>query len=96
MKYESIYAGQTLYNVVRRKLGNTALVTIVVEEVKIISMNSVEETVQAKVNGNPARTFHAVGYSKWRKSKPLLIAVGFGQHRLANREEIAAAKVSVE
>lgn len=93
MKYDSIRAGDTYYTVKRQKMGNTTMTSIVVHPVKVISCNSVKETVVASWNYNGERTFYERDYSKWRKTKPLLVKSGLG-YRLATREEIKAHKAT--
>lgn len=92
MKFNSIYAGMTYYTVSKHLMGNTTMRTTAVHAVKVISCDSVKETVVASWNGNQARTYTQRDYSKWRAKKPLL--VGGMCKRLANREEIAAHKAS--
>jgi hypothetical protein len=91
MKFDSIRAGDVYYTVSRNKMGNTTMSTTAVHRVRVISCDSVKETVVASWNGNQSRTYYERDYSKWRKNEPLLVKSGFG-HRLATREEIAAHK----
>lgn len=91
MKYDSIYAGGIYYTISRHKMGNTSMSTVAVHKVKVISCDSVRETVVASWNGNQARTYTESAYSKWRKNEPLLVTSGWGK-RLATREEIKAHK----
>lgn len=95
MKYSSIHAGDTYYTVSRHKMGNTTLSTVAVHRVKVISCDSVKETVTASWNGNAARTYFQRDYSKWRATEPLLIRSGLmGAARLATRDEIKAHKAA--
>lgn len=95
MKFDSIRAGDAYYTVTRQKMGNTTMSTIAVHKVRVISCDSVKETVVASWNGNAERTYTERDYSKWRKSEPLLVKSGFGK-RLATREEIKAHKEAKE
>lgn len=92
MKFNSIYAGMTCYTVSKHLMGNTTMRTVAVHEVKVISCDSVKETVVASWNHNQPRTYTERDYSKWRAKEPLL--VGEICKRLATREEIAAHKAS--
>lgn len=91
MKFDSIRAGDVYYTVTRHKMGNTTMSTTAVHRVRAISCDSVKETVVARWNGNPERTYVRHEYEKWRKNEPMLVKSGFG-HRLATREEIKAHK----
>lgn len=93
MKFNSIYAGETYYTVSRQKMGNTTMSTVAIHSVKVVSCDSVKETVVASWNYNGPRTFYPREYAKWRKTKPMLVKSGLG-NRLATREEIAAAKAA--
>ena len=95
MKFDSIRAGDVYYTVTRQKMGTTSMTTVAIHPVKVISCDSVKETVVASWNGNASRTYYEGDYSKWRKTKPLLVKSGFG-HRLATREEIKAHKDAKE
>lgn len=90
MKYSSIRAGETYYAVARHRMGNTTMRTVAVLRVRVISCDSVKETVIASWNGSPVRTYYERDYRNWRAKEPLL--VGDLQKRLATREEIAAHK----
>lgn len=92
MKFEKLQPGMVVYDVGRRKMGNTTISTVSVWQVHIISVNSADLTVEASWNGNPPRRFHSRIWSKWRLSKPILIRSASGRCRLATRAEIAEAK----
>lgn len=94
MKFNSIQHGATYYTVTRGKMGHTTVTTVSIHPVKVISMDSVKETVIASWNGNEPKTFYASQYEKWRKSKPATIRSALGSVRLATRAEIAAAKTA--
>jgi hypothetical protein len=95
MKFNSLNAGMTVYSVSKSKMGNTTIRTVSVHAVNVISTDLVKETVLASWNGNYPKTFHATQYTKWRKSKPILIRSVIGSARLASRDEIAAAKSKI-
>lgn len=91
MKFDSFVPGMTVYDVGRRKLGNTTMSTVAVWAVRIIATDTVMQTVTASWNSNPARIYYAHDYAKWRKSEPVLVKSGWG-HRLATRKELKAMK----
>ena len=82
-----------VYDVGRTKMGNTTLSTVSVWSVYIVSVDVEKQTVDARWNGNAQRTYYSGTWSKWREKRPMLIRTGMGAHRLARREEIAAAKL---
>lgn len=94
MKLEKLQPGMTVYDVGRTKMGNTTLSTVSVWGVHIVSVDAEKKTVVARWNGNPERTYYSGTWSKWREKRPLLIRTSMGAQRLANREEIAAAKAA--
>ena len=94
MKLEKLQPGMTVYDVGRTKMGNTTLSTVSVWGVHIVSVNTEKQTVVARWNGNKESTYSPRTWSKWREKRPMLIRTGMGAHRLATREEIAAAKAS--
>lgn len=93
MKFSSISAGGVYYTVTRHSMGNTTMRTVSVHRVRVISCDSVKETVLASWNGNPAKTYHQADYKGWRATEPLL--VGSLSKRLATRLEIAAHKAKI-
>lgn len=94
MKLEKLQPGMTVYDVGRTKMGNTTLSTVSVWGVHVVSVDANKKTVVARWNGNAERTYYPGTWSKWREKRPMLIRTGMGAHRLANREEIAAAKAA--
>lgn len=91
MKFDSLQAGGTYYTVSRHRAGNTTMRTVSVHSVKVISTDTVKQLVVASWNGNPRQTFYEHEFKSWRATRPLLVGE-CGVYRLANREEIAAAK----
>lgn len=90
MKISALKPGMTVYDVVKRKMGNTTMTTVAVLPVKIVSVDDDKGVVVASWNGNTEQKFRAAAISKWRKDKPVLVSVGalgMGK-RLATREEI--------
>jgi hypothetical protein len=69
-------------------MGNTTLRSVGVWEVQIVSVDPLTETVVAKWNWNPQKTYYRREWSKWRLKEPKLIDTGmWGQQRLAKRGE---------
>lgn len=94
MKIETLKPGMTVWQVGRHRMGNTTLSTVSVWPVVIVSVNPDHQTVVANFNHNASTTYYRNQWSTWRKEKPLLIRTFFGAYRLANRKEIAAARLS--
>jgi len=92
MQIDKLAPGMVVFDVGRAKMGNTSRSTVAVWPVQIIAVDLEKRTVQASWNNNPSRTFSEKSWKKWRKDKPLLVALPFGGYRLATREEIAEAK----
>lgn len=97
MKFDSIQSGETYYTVTKGRAGNTTLSTVHVHSVRVISTDTVKQTVTASWNSNPARVYYQGQYGSWRKNKPLLIGGAMGlTKRLATRDEIAAHKAAIK
>jgi hypothetical protein len=96
MKIEQLKAGQTVWDVQRRKMGNTAMRTLSVFAVVIHSVHLDGKTpcVMASWNGNPPSLRFMRDAKNWRKSKPVLIRNAMGRARLATREELKEMKAS--
>lgn len=92
MKFDSIQAGGVYFTVTKQKAGNTTMNTVAVHRVRVISTDTVRQTVEASWNSNQPKTFYHRDYKNWRASEPLL--VGTITKRLATRAEIAAHKAS--
>ncbi len=91
MKIENLKEDQIVYEVGRQKMGNTTISTVVVWEVRIVSVDLERRIVKARWNSNPTREYREMTWRKWRAVKPMLVLSGFGC-RLATREEIEATK----
>jgi hypothetical protein len=94
MKIEQLKAGQIVWDVQRRKMGNTTMSTLSVFDVVIHSVHLDSKTpcVMASWNGNPRALHFLRDIKKWRKSKPVLIYSATGRGRLATREELKEMK----
>lgn len=93
MKFEKLKPGMILYDVGRTKMGNTTMTTVSVWSVRVISVDAQKRTALCSWNGNTARTFSQDRLAKLREKSPLLVRSGLGW-RLANREELKAAKLA--
>ena len=89
MKISQLEVGMSVWSVSRVNMGNTTLKTVVVHPVLIVEVHA--NHVIATWNGNAPRRFGESVVKGWKKEKPLLIREGFGQMRLATREEKALA-----
>jgi hypothetical protein len=69
-KFETVKAGDVLYDVHRQKMGNTTMSRLGCWDVKVISVDAEAGTVLASWNGNPAQTYYRRSVEKWRRSKP--------------------------
>ena len=97
MKIEQLQPGQTVYNVMRRRMGNTTRYSMDVFAIKVIEVHPLATSVMspyvmASWNGNRPRHYRKSEISKWKKDKPITITGAFGSTRLATREEIKAIK----
>lgn len=92
MKFDRLQPGMVVWDVVKRKMGNTIISTTAVFPVKVVSVDPVSESVMASWNGNAPKKFSGRSIGKWRLNKPLLIHGSHGYARLATREEIAQHK----
>ena len=90
MKFEKLKPGMLVYDVQRRKMGNTTISTVCVWPVRIVSVDADGKKVVVSWNGNPEETFSLRSAEKWREKHPVLIEGAFGHARLATREEIKA------
>ena len=79
MKLSSLSAGQTVYEVVRRKMGNTSLSTVAVVPVRIEAVDEFTGFVRARWNDGPARSFQERQWKKWRLKRLVLVVGGSGR-----------------
>jgi hypothetical protein len=96
MKISQLQPGQRVWNVERRGLGNTTLRDTAVFSIIVKEVDPEGKFVIASWNSNPPQRFRSNSVSKWRKDKPITVAVGFGASRLANREELKLIKAQKE
>jgi len=87
MKLEKLKPGMTVYDVGKRKMGNTTLRTVMVWPVKIHEVDLQKREVIASWNCNPSRTFSERAAGKWKKDPPLLVTHMSGASRLATKAE---------
>ena len=92
MKFEKLQPGMTVYDVHRRRMGNTTRSTVGVWKIYVVSVDHETKRVTASWNGNPAKTFFYGSVMKWREKEPLLIRSVSGSARLATREELKDAR----
>lgn len=90
MKLEKLTPGMIVFDVGSHRMGNTALRTVAVWKVKIVSVDLEKRTVMASRNFNAPMRFYEQSWRKWQLKEPLLIKGSFGQQRLATRAEIKA------
>lgn len=98
MKIGSLKPGDVVWDVCRRKMGNTTAPMVVIYEVRICFVEtSIMDTViiTASWNGNPARRYRERDARRWRRQKPVLIRSAMGRARLATRDEVKAMKASM-
>jgi hypothetical protein len=90
VKIDKLQAGQRVWSVVKRKMGNTSVITTGLHPVDIIEVDPEKRWVMASWNTNPPQKYHSLSVSRWRKNKPILIESLTGRRRLASREELKA------
>jgi len=96
MRIDQLQPGQRVYNVIRRRMGNTTLRDTAVFSIVVKEIDPAGRWVLASWNSNPPEKFHATQVSKWKKDKPVTVAIGFGASRLATREELKLIKAQKE
>jgi len=94
MKFEKLAPEMVVYDLHRHKLGNTAMTTMGLWKVRIISVDHDTKRVTASWNGNAAKTFFYGDVMKWREKEPMLIRGAFGRARLATRKELKSAQAA--
>jgi hypothetical protein len=92
MKLESLKPGMIVYDVGKRRMGNTTISTVMVWQVQILDVDLESGRVRASWNGNAPRFYGAGDVKHWRLKEPVLIKSRMGYSRLATREEIRAMK----
>lgn len=93
MKIESLKPNMRVWDVGRRRMGNTTISTVCVWAVDVKLVDLEGRKVTASWNGNSYRVFGEHEVSRWRLSEPVTIAAGMmGRRRLATRAELKAMK----
>lgn len=92
MKISQLQVGQVVYNVMRRKMGNTNISDTAVFKIVVKEIDPAGQWVLASWNFNAPEKFRERSVSKWRKEKPMMVKSVMGSERLATRAEIKAAK----
>lgn len=88
MKPGQLQNGMTVYDVQRRKMGNTRISTVAVFPVQVVEV--LDGAVRIKWNGNTPHTVPISNCKSWRIKKPETIETGlFGQRRLATKKDKA-------
>lgn len=90
MKIESLKPGMTVYDVGRRKMGNTTITTVSVCPVHVVSVDAERGAVIAQLNGSRERVYFKRDWSKWRAHRPVLVTSITGRQRLETRAERSA------
>lgn len=90
MDIKKAEAGMVVWDVLRRKMGNTTMSTTVVVSVKILEVDLGSRKVMASWNHNAPRWQPERVWKKWRAVKPVLVGNVCGAQRLATKEERAA------
>lgn len=94
MKIESLQTGMRVWDVGRRKMGNTTLSTVCVWPVDIILVDIEGRKVTARWNGNAPRVAREHEWKKWRLTEPVTVRLPMGRCRLATREELKAKRAA--
>ena len=92
MKFDKLKPGMVVYDIGRRKMGNTTISTIAAWTIEVISVDAEARTCVAEWNHNPARTYREADVSAWKENKPFLIRESFGNYRKPTRSELAEIK----
>lgn len=87
MKIDKLQPGMIVYDVGRRRMGNTTRSTVGVWRVQIVSVDVDARVVVASWNGNRQRPYGERTWSKWRLEAPHLVPMAMGGYRLARRGE---------
>lgn len=71
VKWETVKAGDVLYQSRRTKMGNTTLSTLSTWSVRIISIDHEKRRAVVSWNGNAPRTWFKSEVEKCRRSRPV-------------------------
>lgn len=92
MKISKLTVGQRVFDIQRRKMGNTTISSTDVFYVTVREIDPEGRWVLASWNGNTPEKFRERTFSKWREKEPMLVKGAFGSTRLATREELKAIR----
>ena len=85
MKLTSLNPGMVVYDLKRRRMGNTSVVTHCVYKVRVIEVH--DNHILASWNGNsPVKIFES-GVARLKKNEPVMIRSTMGYSRPATRAE---------
>ena len=87
MTFDKLKPGTVVWDVQRRKMGNTTISTVCVYAVRVYDSDPEKQTVMASWNSNPIEKFHKGTWSKWRLKEPKTVRCALGNRRLAKRGE---------
>lgn len=90
MKLTSIKPGMVIYDVQRRRMGNTNMMTHIVYKVHVIEVH--DNHIVASWNGNPPTRYFEGGVARLKKNEPVMIRSATGSSRPATRAEKEALK----
>ncbi len=68
--FDTVKAGDTLYDVSRGKAGNSTMSRTNVWTVYVVSVDTVNSSAQVKWNGNPVKTYYRKQIERLRRSPP--------------------------
>lgn len=71
---KKLVPGQVVWEIQRRKAGNTTIKTDCLYEIRIVSVNVERGEVVASWNGNPAKTYYAKSIKGWHSEKPVRVS----------------------
>ena len=92
MKIENLRTGMRVWDVGRRKMGNTVMTTVCVWPVDIILVDAEGRKVTARWNHNAPRVVGEHEWKRWRLKEPVTVKMPMGRTRLATREELKALR----
>jgi hypothetical protein len=70
IKWQTVKAGDVLYDARRTKMGNTTMSTLSVWEVRIIEIDHAAGAALVSWNGNPPKRYSSREVVRLRRSKP--------------------------
>jgi hypothetical protein len=90
VKWETVQAGDVLYDVHSYRMGNTTMRSMGCWEVRVRSIDHAKGTAVVSWNGNPPETWRRYQIAKLRRKEPEFETVGFGVRRIKRRAKKAA------